>query len=443
MVGLSIPRTSAPILDILLRAGLCTLRHFESMKKLDPVERDETFDAISQGALPLPQLTWEWAGTHGHVPLLHPVKDYAFDTEAFNDDLLSLTKHFTLQVSLAYNEHYHDEVGMMLPFPGQRVKLTNRTNWISIGPPPNLTSQETGFPNEFADTVEESIPDSHDEADSLAEVPNFFAPALRLGATRAGETWVRIHPDQLSALKREPCDLIALLATVSESHMQQVRETVKTQAGRYERDAAALDEILRYMSGWETLTRRLLDVLNTLPAERRRERASGGLQILTTLEEPPAAITNDPRVGILKRHVKELDVLTSQPEGASMHDILRWHDRTATYIRTTIGTSAAEDFEALRTTTNEDKAAMMREALRALHDDVGRHPEHYRPSTPPPNDTKAILIGWFWALRRPWKILIATIILLTALLAGTWKLIPEAIKVHLLTRSAPHASGTP
>jgi hypothetical protein len=126
-----------------------------------------------------------------------------------------------------------------------------------------------------------------------------------------------------------------------------------------------------------------------------------------------------------------------------VHDILRWHDRTATYIRTTIGTSAAEDFEALRTTINEDKAAMMREALRALHDDVGRHPEHYQPSTPPPNDTKQILIGWFWALRRPWKILVATIILLAALLVGTWKLIPEAIKVHLLTRSGPHGSGTP
>jgi hypothetical protein len=418
-----IPRTSAAILDLLLRAGLCTPRYWEeSMRTLGAIERDETLDALSQQALPLPQLTWEWAGTHGNVPLLHHKDEYTLDTEAFNEDLMGLTTNFSIQVSVAYNEEHHEDIGAMPPFRGQRVKLTNRTSWITIGPPPELTTVETEELNRT------------DEAADDDAVPHLFAPALRLGRTRAGETWVRIHPDQLLALQQEPYDLILLLAIVSEEHMNHVRAIVRDQALQYENNADELAHLLRRMSGWQELTRTALDALNTLTPEQQRERAPGILHIITRNEEPPSANTADARSRQLRKLLRELDEITNHPDANQLaHRVYRWHDRATSYVNTAISTNAAADLRALRSTSPDGGASTMRYALLALQADLNLHPEEYPTPREAPHDLRKAALQWLWQLPQGIRIAVGIILLLGVIGVGTWRyLLPDATKERLL-----------
>lgn len=62
---IQIPADSVSILDLLLRAGLGRPELWtDTLEHLQALERDEMLDALTCGAMPLPQLTWEW-GTNG------------------------------------------------------------------------------------------------------------------------------------------------------------------------------------------------------------------------------------------------------------------------------------------------------------------------------------------------------------------------------------------
>ena len=182
------------ILDQLLRAGLCAPKLWEeSFSTLPPLERDETLDALSQGALPLPQVIWEWAGTYGHIT---PLQRTEFDADLtdFYDALTDLARDFTIQLSTPARD---ETLGIMPPFPKQRVHLVNRTAWFTLEP------------SEADETTDE------EPVDIPKDLPALTDPGMHVGTQRVGETWIRIAPEELAALRATPIELLTLLRDVA------------------------------------------------------------------------------------------------------------------------------------------------------------------------------------------------------------------------------------
>lgn len=269
---IQIPADSVTILDLLLRAGLCAPHMWdEALEGLPAVERDETRDALTQGAWPLPQLTWEWGATVGQIDPLQP-GGQDIDLTEFYDSLNGLSDVFALQISIPIIEDVHEHVAQMAPFPGQRVHLVNRGEWMNFGPPPD----------DVADLLEDV-----EDADIPNGLPVFTDPALQVGERRTGEVWVRFHPEQIADLKRAPEELFNLLIWVADTRVRQLRETIRLRQSSITEDAIVLlaTKVDR-VSSWQRLLHRAFDILRDLPPEARAEKLPGVLEIATGHWEP-------------------------------------------------------------------------------------------------------------------------------------------------------------
>jgi len=257
-----IPADAAPILDLLLRAALCAPRLFaDQFDALTKLERDETFDALNQGGLPLPQLMWEWATTAGQIdPLL--TSEQAADTEQFFESLAQLSTNFFVQISVPVTGE--TEGSLMPPFRGQRVHLVNRTNWMNFGL----------APADLEDVPDEAIPGG---------LPELGNASMVVGSTRIGETWVRLLPEFIRELRtKTPDDLLDTLVFLADERARQLRETLRLrQQTLREEDLVKLEGQLRVVASWQRHMHGALSALDKVPADKRNEAAGTILDIAT------------------------------------------------------------------------------------------------------------------------------------------------------------------
>ncbi len=232
---IQIPADSVPILDLLLRAGLCTPELWkDTLEHLHGVERDETLDALTCGAMPLPQLAWEWGATVGEVDTLASHGGTA-DISEFYASLQELTRHFHLQISVPIIGEHHDGVELMPPFDGQRIHLVNRAQWM------NLTLRP-----------DDLDPSAIDEADIPEGLPVFTDPALQVGERRVGEVWVRVAPEVIDDLRARSEELFGLLVWLADSRVRQLRETLRNrQTTLTEADLLPLQQQLTTVTSWQ------------------------------------------------------------------------------------------------------------------------------------------------------------------------------------------------
>jgi len=250
---IKIPADSVPILDLLLRAGLCTPALFEdTLAHLHPVERDEMLDALSLGAMPLPQLTWEWGATVGEVDTLAAGAG-TVNLSDFYQSVEELTRHFPLQISVPIIGDYHDDVDVMPPFDGQRLHLVNRAQWMNLTlPPDDLSDVEL------------------DDAEIPEELPIFTDPALQVGERRVGEVWVRVAPDVVEALRASAEELFGLLVWLADVRVKQLRETLRQrQHTLTEADLAPLQQQLTVVTSWQRHLWGVKRRVDELPEEQR------------------------------------------------------------------------------------------------------------------------------------------------------------------------------
>ena len=264
---IQIPMDSVAILDLFFRAALCAPHMWkEVLDALPEVERNETRDALSQGAWPLPQLTWEWGATVGEIDILHSGSQ-DMELAGFYDAINALAAIFPIQISIPIADDVHDHVEQMPPYHDQRLHLVNRGDWMNFGPPP--------------DDIEELVEDL-DEADVPEDLPVFTDPALQIGERRAGEVWMRLHPEYVAKLKTDAEGLFAILICVADARVRQLRETIRLrQNSLREADIPRVATIVERVSSWQRLLRQAFDTLGQLPSERRAEKVAGVLEIAT------------------------------------------------------------------------------------------------------------------------------------------------------------------
>jgi len=272
---IQIPMDSVPILDLLLRAALCAPHMWdEALDALPGVERDETRDALSQGAWPLPQLTWGWGAAVGEIDFLHSGSQ-DMDLGDFYEAMNAIAEMFPVQISIPIADDVHDHVEQLPPFNDQRLHLVNRGNWMSFGPPPE----------DIDDLVEEL-----DESDIPENLPVFTDPLLQIGEQRVGEVWMRLDPEYVAELKAEAEGLFEILICVADAHVRQLRETVRRrQQSLTEEDLSRVSRIVERVSSWQRLLRQAYDTLGQLPPEERAEKAAGVLEI-STGHWPPVSV---------------------------------------------------------------------------------------------------------------------------------------------------------
>jgi hypothetical protein len=288
---LRIPADGVAILDLLLRGGLCSTHLWEgAIASLPEVERAETLDALSQGAWPLPQLTWEWGGTVGEVDTL-VAGGQDVNLTGFYDSLNSLAAVFDLQISVPVIGDVHNDVELMPPFPGQRMHLINRSDWMDFGPYPD------GVPEEG---TEMKIP---------SDIPVFTDPAIRIGERRVGEVWVRLHPDQIAGLKESPEDLFNLLIWLADTRVFQLRETLRRrQLAFKEDDLATLIAQVDVVSSWQRVLRYGMNVFQRLSPDERVAKLPGLLEIATghwRKDQKPVTLTPPLTVFVSYTHESE------------------------------------------------------------------------------------------------------------------------------------------
>ena len=248
-----IPADSVPILDLLLRAGLCTVDLWkDTLAHQHPVERDETLDALSLGAMPLPQLTWEWGATVGEVDTLATGGGTA-DLSEFYASLEELTRHFPLQISVPVIGDHHDGVDLMPPFEGQRLHLVNRAQWMNLTLPPN-------------DLGEFEL----DDAEIPEGLPIFTDPALQVGEHRVGEVWVRLAPEVVEGLRLSAGELFELLVWLTDTRVRQLRETLRQRQYTFaEDDLTPLQQQLTTVTSWQRHLWSVKRRADELPKEHR------------------------------------------------------------------------------------------------------------------------------------------------------------------------------
>lgn len=291
---IQIPADSVTILDLLLRAGLCAPHLWDDMLTgLPDVERAETRDALSQGGWPLPQLTWEWGATVGEIdPLQSGSQDITLTQ--FYESLDALSGIFLLQISVPIVGDVHDDVEPMRPFAGQRLHLVNRSDWMSFGPPPD------------------DLPSDLDDVDIPPGLPVLTDPAIAVGERRAGEVWIRLHPEQIAALKQAPEELFNLLIWVADTRLRQLRETLRRrQSSLTEDDISTLAANVERVSSWQRLLHAAIQTLDELAPEKRAEKLPGVLEITTGHWEFTDATARD---------VQPLTVFLSYSRGSESHN---------------------------------------------------------------------------------------------------------------------------
>lgn len=249
-----IPADSVPVLDLLLRAGLCTPAVWsDTMAHLHSVERDEMLDALSLGAMPLPQLTWEWGATIGEVDTLASAGGTA-NLSDFYESLEELTRHFPLQISVPIIGEYHENVEVIPPFEGQRLHLVNRALWMNLTLPPDDLSDA-----QFDDS---EIPEG---------LPIFTDPALQVGERRVGEVWVRIAPEVIEALRDSAEDLFGLLMWLADTRVKQLRETLRQRQHTFtEADLTSLQQQLTTVTSWQRHLWNVKRRAEEMPEEQRQ-----------------------------------------------------------------------------------------------------------------------------------------------------------------------------
>ena len=257
---------SIAILDQLLRVGLCAPELWkDAFATLPTLARDETFDAISQGALPMPQLVWEWAGTYGQISPLHTTS-FTADLTDFNEALQDVTRRFPLQLSIPARDTTRP---VMPPFASQRIHVINRTDWFTI----------------TDDEISEDEAATLDDIDIPEDLPALTDAAIEAGEARVGETWVRIAPEALDELKKEPQELLELLHTIAEARVIQLRDAMHRMAFSAEQ-LLPLNAQLQRITSWQRVLHTGLTALHSLPAARQAQKAQGILTVITTMQPP-------------------------------------------------------------------------------------------------------------------------------------------------------------
>lgn len=372
--GIQIPASSVVILDLLLRAGVAPKNWEQVFAGMELLARDESLDALSQGALPLPQLIFEWAATHGQVDLLAADENEVELTE-FYEALIGLREHFDVQMSMPLDPDHHQDLSVMRPFLGQRVKLVNRSEWMPL---PGIARDED-FTQEEREELEAFEPPS--------DLPALTDPGMHLGDQRVGETWVRIAPEHLRDLLQEPVGLLNLLEWLSSTRVAQLRDTLHEQQAKFtSQDIEKITNLLDVVTSWQHVVNNGLDQLKRVPQERQDQAAR---EILDIIKEPPPM---DARVQQLDEFVTELDsIVATKPideHGAGKtYRVSNWHDRVIGYLRQHVSDVAANKFVAINA-ANTSVANLprwtteFRTYLLALQRDLADHPEHHKPAPP-------------------------------------------------------------
>ena len=374
--GIQIPATSVVMLDLLLRAGIAPKNWEHVFAEMEPLARDEALDALSQGALPLSQLIFEWAATHGQVDLLAG-DEHDVELTEFYEALISLREHFDIDLSMPLDPKHHDGLPVMRPFAQQRVKLVNRSDWMPL---PGIARDEDFTPEEL------------EELESIEPPPGLPAltdPGVRVGSKGIGEAWVRLAPEHLRERERDPVAVINLLAWLANTRVAQLRDTVHEQQERFEpEDIEKLTQLLEVVSSWQHVVNSALDQLNRVPQHRQQQAAR---DILDIIKEPPPV---DARAQRLDELVTELDSIVAakriDDHGAGKaFRLSHWHDRVAAYLRAHVGDAAATKFLAINAVNSETNSLPrwttdFRTFLLALQRDLVDHPDHHKPAPSAP-----------------------------------------------------------
>jgi len=371
--GEQIPINAVVPLDLLLRAGIAPKNWAHAFSELEPLARDETLDALDQGALPVSQLIFEWAATQGQIDLLS-TQEHEVEVTEFYDALFALCDLYDIELSVPLDPKHHD-LSSMPPFPGQRINLVNRSDWM---PFPRLARDEDFTSGELAQI---------DAYDPPPDLPALTDAGVRFGNKRIGEAWVRIAPADLQDLQDEPVALIKLLVLLANTRVAQVQDTIREQQERFgSQDIAKLTELLSTVSSWQRVVNDALLQLDRVPQHRQTEAAAAILHIIK--ERPPV----DARAQQLDELVTELDkIIASKPiddHGAGKaFRLSHWHDRVTRYLREHCGDATATKFLAINATSGEVNdlprwTTEFRTFLLALQRDVIDHPDHYKPTLP-------------------------------------------------------------
>lgn len=367
--GIQIPASSAVLLDLLLRVAITPRLWASTFQRMEsPLARDEGLDALSQGALPLSQLVFEWAGTHGAVDLLAR-GEQEVDLTEFYDALFSLGEHFDLEMSVPRHPEHHGDLQVMPPFAGQRVRLVNRLDWLPL--PASSEGEELAA----GELMIEPPPN----------LPALTDHAVKLGDVGVGETWVRIAPVQIRELVRDPVALLQSLDWLANTRVTQLRDTLHQQQNTFRaEDLERLTQLLEIVTSWQQIVNGALTELRRVPPEREEEVAR---KILDTIKEP---VSMDARARKLDDFVTELDnIVAARPiddHGAGkQYRLSNWHDRVSTYLREHVSAAAATKFVAINAANASVQelpqwTREFRTYLLALQRDVLDHPEHHRPA---------------------------------------------------------------
>lgn len=120
------------------------------------------------------QLTWEWAATRGDVPATAS-EPRDIDLIEFYEQLTGLARMFHIEISAKLHPEFHADVPSLPPFPGQRVHLANRSEWLA-------------WPEEIVDGEAAEAEVAGTEWDfELLGLPALTSAALAVGEERAGE----------------------------------------------------------------------------------------------------------------------------------------------------------------------------------------------------------------------------------------------------------------
>jgi len=255
--GALISENCVSVLHLLLEASLFPKLFSSRLKRLPTIEQDEGLDALSfRGALWIHLIT-EWALDQEQIDLVSVLRPgergHTIDAQGFYEALGEIQLLFEIEFSVPLRPMGHSgpidpeqwagrKFLPLAPFPGQRVHLVERSDWIQF--PFYQTLKEE---NSSDGLITEEFNEDVVNEDSL---PVFGESSLQPQATwQVGQYWVRISEASLAELQADLPSAITTYCIVAERRLQRVREMMhRQQSPLSQSEVQRINQMLRNLS---------------------------------------------------------------------------------------------------------------------------------------------------------------------------------------------------
>jgi len=224
-----VPAETAAPLGLLVEAAaapeLFKARHVVGTR----IERAETLDALSHGAVTLPHLMTEWAMYSGRMSVrtgLSGSDEISIENSEFHEALEAISRHFPLQFSMPLPPRGKGRALAPDDWPGwtYRRMRTSGKNKLHMVERTVFEDISYGVPEDVGDAEVEA---AAEHAEKSGNIPHFDEPAILLeSGTPVGLVWVRIVPEIIRAYRDDPAILYSLIAETHRTRLAQLRQQI-------------------------------------------------------------------------------------------------------------------------------------------------------------------------------------------------------------------------